>query len=449
MATLTIFDITGASLSGIDGAANRTYTLPYSDVSNVGMIIWVNGVVLHYTQDYTLTSSVITFLDAINNTDNIEGEYYYNTSATINTVYATKTQLIQFMGLYETIPNNTTTTRENVGTGDNSNLRFWLDHRGVIDGTLILSYGTSEASLTVLTFTTHYTIDSESSLITLTTTGRTALSTNNLYAAYTYNILELSDTQIGNAITRAEQEIDNFTNNHFTDGTSATPDWNQYNDEEQDGKGIYDRNYFTLQHYPIPTVNTLVNGAITANDVTITVDSTNGFPSSGYILIGTDKITYTGKTTTQFTGCTSVEAHDDNFTVKPYVIEISTTDPGGTISWDVLEEGIDFELDKRTGRIHLYSAGGYYFGQYYDEFNSPPKGVANRFRISYISGYSSIPDDIVKVTCMIASKDLMSMAVRKAHAQGMNDFNPETIDVDKEEIEKILSHYKNEQYMRC
>ena len=63
--------------------------------------------------------------------------------------------------------------------------------------------------------------------------------------------------------------------------------------------------------------------------------STDGFPSSGYVLIEDDKIIYTGKTDTTFTGCTSVEAHDDALAVKAYVVEISTTEPGGDISWDV------------------------------------------------------------------------------------------------------------------
>lgn len=40
------------------------------------------------------------------------------------------------------------------------------------------------------------------------------------------------------------------------------------------------------------------------DDTTITVKSTTGFPSSGYIYIGTECIKYTGITSTSFTGCT-------------------------------------------------------------------------------------------------------------------------------------------------
>ena len=50
--------------------------------------------------------------------------------------------------------------------------------------------------------------------------------------------------------------------------------------------------------------NTLLNGAITNSDTTLTVDTTTGFPTSGTLLIGTEEMTYTGKTSTTFTGIT-------------------------------------------------------------------------------------------------------------------------------------------------
>ena len=50
--------------------------------------------------------------------------------------------------------------------------------------------------------------------------------------------------------------------------------------------------------------NTILNGAITNSDTTLTVDTTTGFPTSGTLLIGTEEMTYTGKTSTTFTGLT-------------------------------------------------------------------------------------------------------------------------------------------------
>ena len=41
---------------------------------------------------------------------------------------------------------------------------------------------------------------------------------------------------------------------------------------------------------------------------TITVDTTAGFPSSGTLKIGTTEVTYTGLTSTTFTGCSGTPA---------------------------------------------------------------------------------------------------------------------------------------------
>ena len=42
--------------------------------------------------------------------------------------------------------------------------------------------------------------------------------------------------------------------------------------------------------------NTLLNGAIANNATTLTVDTTAGFPTTGTLLIGSEQMTYTGKT---------------------------------------------------------------------------------------------------------------------------------------------------------
>ncbi len=57
--------------------------------------------------------------------------------------------------------------------------------------------------------------------------------------------------------------------------------------------------------YPTTAVeDTELNGAITAADTTLTVNTTAGFPASGSVQIGTEIIDYTGKTDATFTGCT-------------------------------------------------------------------------------------------------------------------------------------------------
>ena len=78
----------------------------------------------------------------------------------------------------------------------------------------------------------------------------------------------------------------------------------------------------TIYAYDNTGSSTALNGAINSSVTTITVDSTVGFENVGTITIGTENITYTGKTSTQFTGCTRAAdstvaaAHDDNATVN-------------------------------------------------------------------------------------------------------------------------------------
>jgi hypothetical protein len=86
-----------------------------------------------------------------------------------------------------------------------------------------------------------------------------------------------------------------------------------------DGKPLSSQLMQDLTNWPSLT---LLDGAINDVVTTITVDSTEDFPSAGTINIGSEKITYTGITSTTFTGCTrgadgtSAASHSDNAEVK-------------------------------------------------------------------------------------------------------------------------------------
>ena len=73
--------------------------------------------------------------------------------------------------------------------------------------------------------------------------------------------------------------------------------------------------------YDNTNVSTLLSGGISDTDTTITVDSTTNFEAVGTITIGNENITYTGKTSTTFTGCTrgadstTAASHVDDSTV--------------------------------------------------------------------------------------------------------------------------------------
>ena len=80
-----------------------------------------------------------------------------------------------------------------------------------------------------------------------------------------------------------------------------------------------------------------LNGSINTSVTTITVDSTTNFSTAGTLLIGSEQITYTGKSSTQFTGCgrgansTSAAEHSDDATVTQYWTEIDSGRSGAGV----------------------------------------------------------------------------------------------------------------------
>lgn len=60
----------------------------------------------------------------------------------------------------------------------------------------------------------------------------------------------------------------------------------------------------TASFAAVPTARCWITANVAAADTTIHVTSTDGFPSSGVIYMGLETISYTGKTSTSFTGCT-------------------------------------------------------------------------------------------------------------------------------------------------
>jgi len=81
-------------------------------------------------------------------------------------------------------------------------------------------------------------------------------------------------------------------------------------------------NSYITQEDEITTTN--LDGALTDSATTVTVNSTTGFDSTGTIFIGNEQITYTGTSSTTFTGCTrgandtTAAAHSDDTQVAQF-----------------------------------------------------------------------------------------------------------------------------------
>ena len=359
--------------------------------------------------------------------------------------YVTPLELARFLKIDGGIPDKSIVSKdrtdEEVGTGNNETTRYFLDHAYIIGGSYSLRAATSEAvSGTALVEGEHYIIDKDNGEINLNSAGTAILAETKIYASYEYTKVGLTNTELQEALNRAEDEFIKRTNNYWCDGATATPNWRRKVKEEQKGKGNYNRQYF-LQEYPVPDIKTSLNGTTGIGDGTIIVDSTDGFPSSGTAAVESDKFYYSGKTGTAFTGVTALTSeHASGKEITPYVIEISTTCSGSEPVFTTLNKDTDYDIDLQAGRVFIYR----------DDImldaltvSNPPNLIPNRFRATYIHGHGEIPERIKHGVLMKAAQDILHTVVRKAHTSGNNDFNPDLINVDKEEIDRIIMGHKN------
>jgi hypothetical protein len=111
------------------------------------------------------------------------------------------------------------------------------------------------------------------------------------------------------------------------------------------------------------TASTPANGGSVTVDTTTTPDSGPAFTSTGTLIIDDEQITYTGKTSTTFTGITrgangtTASAHDDNSMVNQYIETWdSESDPWGATNYDKNAKNIVF-ADVTNTKIYRDNKG--------------------------------------------------------------------------------------------
>ncbi len=436
---------TGASATGSDGASNRTYTLPDSGILSSGIDIVVSGATLieGAGSDFTMSGSVITFLNALWDTSVVRINYFITLGApaasalstTTALKYATPFMFGQALGIIKDIPSwdvAATPTNEAVGTGDNSATQFFLDQKSVVSDSYIL-YADGAA----MTETTHYDIDTDTGEITLTAAGVTLLSTNDLTAKYSYYSNGMEDSYVQAVLSRAEAEVDKTLNTTFTDGTQTNPAY-PVETEIQPSEGLWQRGIITKLK-PLKDVVSALDGAITDSDTTISLDSAQGgeqFPTSGYIIIGSEVITYTGVSSDDLTGCsrgvlgTTAAAHSNEDAVHSTIVFRSDTIEGTAASWTI-----------QPWQTHIYANETGLIYKFKDASPDPLSrtGVGERIKIIYYYGNDTVPADITRLTIILAKRMLVQDNVSKAMIAGRNEFRPEMFNADEEEIRKIVS----------
>jgi len=438
---------TGANCTGSDGDSNRTYTLPDTGILSSGMDIVVSGTTLleGAAYDFTMSGSVITFLNALWDDSVIRLNYFITfgaaaasaLSTSTSLKYATPLMLSEVIGVRKNIPSwdvEGSPTNEAVGTGDNSTTTFYLDQKSVISDSYTLY-----ANDVAMTETTHYALDTDTGTIVLTTAGVTLLSTNNLTAKYSYYDNGMADTYVQAVLSRVEKEIDKAINSTFTDGTVTNPAY-PVRTEIQPSEGL-SQNRILTDFKPLKDIESALDGAITSTDTTISLESAQGgetFPSSGYIIIGSEVITYTGVSTDDLTGCSrgvlgsTAAAHNDGDAVHSTIIMRSDTTEGTAVSWTVQPWQTSIFADEH-GLIYKFKDA--------DPNHLTRLGVAERIKIIYYYGYDTVPVDITRLTLLLAKKSLMQDTVGSAMIKGRNEFKPEMMDADKGEIERIINSY--------
>ena len=356
---------------------------------------------------------------------------------------STPLSLVRFLNVLKTIPNKDSTTKETVGTGNGVQTTFWLDNLGVIEGTYTLYYGSAETTTTTLTETTHYTLDLDNSKIVLTSAGVTLLSTNNMYAVYKYNSLELLNADLLEALNSAENKLLSRTDQTFTNSTLLA-----YREISNEGIKGHDNPYqklFDLYYSPIVKIHTTVNGAYTTGGTSITLTDSSLFPANGTIYIGGNKVTYTANAANVLTVPAATPSIATGATVRAEVIEISMEPEGSATDYAVLDPDTEYEIDYNHGRIKILANA--YWGEISAEDRIYPSNYL--IRTTYMQAWHEpdknpeIPDEIEWVVNAMAARKLMGAVVAKATAAGLNDFNPSLMEVDKEAIQEVLNEYSN------
>lgn len=331
---------------------------------------------------------------------------------------------------------------EDVGNGNSAQTIFYLDRLGVNEDTLVLKKSSDDSTFP----STAYVFDSDRSKITLTAGGVTLLATSGIQASYEYNTLgsSLKFNETASILGRAEHYIEEECDTVFADQTSTAPEYFQITNEGLVGKGT-SQDIYNTNMYPIVKLQSSISTAYVTGSTAMQITSASGFPSTGTIYVGENKVTYTAKSSNTLTVPSTTPSIAADAVVRGEVVEVSL-DPGGvTPSYTILVPDVDYAIDYDSGQIQLLD--DYYVQNLYS-ITRPSDGTADRVRISYMNAYHPIgdacmiPPDIVEAMYLRAAAVLTDSTIFKANINISDNFNPSTIRDANERISKITEKYK-------
>ena len=361
--------------------------------------------------------------------------------------YATSSELSQIIGIKVDVPScepGKTPENESVGQGDSSETIFYLNQNNILDSSYTLYYGDDATATDELTDTTHYSIDSDTGKITLTTDGVTELGTKKIFAKYSYTKNGMKNTYLVEILNRAESKVDNETNTTFTDGTATNPSYPSET-EIQSSPGYF-RQQIISEKKPVINISSTISGALTISAATVDLATGAGtnFPSSGNVLIESEAISYTGITTDQLTGVTrgvlgtTSGAHADGKSINSSMLFLSNIHEGSanvyTVQpWDTYMNASD------DGLFYTYNQSVFNTSQFPNRLTR--QDVADRVKLIYYHGYDTIPTDITRLTLIFAKEMLMKDNIGSSLIAGRDEFSPVMTDTDRGESERIINSY--------
>ncbi len=361
--------------------------------------------------------------------------------------YVTVGQFAQVIGIKVNIPSwdsGTDPSNEEVGLGDDSKTIFYLDQKNILDGTYTLFHGSTSTTTDELIDVTDYAIESDTGKITLTGAGVTKLGTNKIFAKYSYTKNTMSNSYLTEVLNRAEVKVDNETNTTFTDGTATNPTY-PLETEIQSSTGYF-RERIIAEEKPLIDIETTLDGALTDSATTVPVLTGDGsnFPSSGSIIINSEVISYTEISTDNLTGCTrgtlgtTAAAHSDLDSIHTTILFLSNTQEGTARVYTVQPWDINMHATD-TGLIYSFDQSVFNQSQFPNRLVK--QDVADRVKFIYYHGYSTIPNDITRLTLIFAKEMLIKDSIGTSLIAGRDEFKPLMIDTDRGESESIINSY--------
>lgn len=362
-----------------------------------------------------------------------------------NPIYSTVKSLCKYLGIYKTIPNKDSTSNENLGVGTSSTTSYWLDNLGIITGTYTFYVGNTTGTIqTALVEPTDYSLDLDNSKLTPTTSGITTIGVNTVWGKYDYNDQELLNSELNDLLLTAEKKLELYTEQRFADGTATDPNYRKIDGELIKGHYRPEDKVYDLFFSPIVELSTTTNGAYTTGITTIQLTDSTGFPSTGTIYIGGNKVSYTAKSSNILTIPTATPSIATGATVRGEVIELSSEPEGNDLSFSVLDPDTEYQLDTTHGRVAILR------NAFWSEISAEDRIYPSNYwvRVTYFQAWHnkdedpSIPAEIQEIVNFFAAQDLFKRTVAKSYLKGMNDFNPKKMEISQDDIIERLDQYR-------